>query len=217
MWRTSVQERLAVAVERKLMWRLGISSLPLKATLRMVHWWPASEVVCRSCFQLLEYLDRETVERIRSVMFPHPQRQTSQVAVHFRLARDRNRAGEKVREFSGTVLGMDYYRQALGEVRAELGPVCFSVFSDSGAIPENVFEPGDRVLLDQPLQSESPWDTLSRMARCGHFVIANSTFSWWAAYLSRAAEKRVYAPKNWRFNHGAPAQKGIFPDEWIRL
>ena len=80
----------------------------------------------------------------------------SEVAVHFRLARDLDRTGEKMPEHAGTVLGMGYYREALRKVRAEFGRVCFRVFSDSGGIPENVFEPGDTVLLDQPLQANRP-------------------------------------------------------------
>jgi hypothetical protein len=216
MWRSSLQERLCVTVER-LMFRRGICSLPLPAALGMVRWWPASEVVCRSCFQLLDYVHPETVERIRGSMSIRPSGTSSEVAVHFRLARDRNRNGERMKEHAGTVLDMDYYRQALRKIRAEFGCACFRVFSDSGVIPENVFEPGDTVLLDRPLQDEAPSLTLSRMAHCGHFVIANSTFGWWAAYLCEAKEKRVYVPQDWRFNSKAPAQRGIFPTGWRRI
>jgi hypothetical protein len=217
-WRTVCQERFGLVVEKTLIQRRGICSIPLQTMLRMVRWWPRSEVVCRSYFQSLEYLDPESVDRIRSALGLHRSPSTgSEVAVHFRVARDRNSAGNKMRRLFGTVLGMDYYRNALRKVRAELGPVNFRVFSDSQAIPENVFDPGDTVLLDQPHQNETPSDALCRMAGYRHFVIANSTFSWWGPYLCNAAEKRVYAPKTWRFNHWAPGQEGIFPDEWDQV
>jgi hypothetical protein len=215
VWRSSLHERLCVTVER-LMFKRGVCSLPLQAALGMVRWWPASEVVCRGCFQLLNYVDPETVERIRRAMNVRPSGGSSEVAVHFRLARDLNRKGERMKEYAGTVLGMDYYRRALRKIRAEFGNTCFRVFSDSGTIPEDIFEPGDTVVLDEPLQSEAPSVTLSRMAQCRHFVIANSTFGWWAAYLGEADPKRVYVPRDWWFHHNAPAQRGIFPAGWHR-
>lgn len=218
LWRTVFQERLSVTVEQNLMWRRGISSIPLEMTMRMVRWWPASEVVCRSCFQLLGYLDPETVERARTIMgLRHAASPADEVAVHFRRGRHRNQKGDEVPDLCGTILSVDYYREALRRVRAELGLNRFRIFSDTGEIPANVFDPGDTVVLDRPTPQETPSDTLVKMARHRTFIIANSTFSWWAAYLSTAAKKRVYAPKIWQFNDWAPSQKGIFPDEWNRI
>lgn len=216
-WRNPLQERLAVAVEQRLMFPRGISSLPLAAALGMVRWWPASEVVCRGCFQLLEYVDLETVQRIRTAMELRSGAFSREVAVHLRLARDLDRHGEKMPQHAGTVLGMSYYRHALAVVRADIPGARFRVFSDSGRIPGNLFEPGDKVVLDEPLQDEAPSQTLNRMARSGHFVIANSTFSWWAAYLGSAEGKRVFVPQDWLFKNQAPAQRGIFPDGWRRI
>ncbi len=216
-WRNALQERLAVTVEQRLLFRRGICSLPMGAALGMVRWWPGPEVVCRSCFQLLEYVDGDTVGRIRVAMGPGAAGGAGEVAVHLRQARDLDRNGEKMPEHAGTVLGMGYYRRALAAVRAEVPGARFRVFSDSGRIPENLFEDGDKVVVDEPKPGEAPARVLSRMAGCGHFVIANSTFSWWAAYLGEAAGKRVYAPREWLFHRQAPAQRGIFPADWHRL
>jgi len=206
-------ERMEGAAEHHLLRRLGISSLPRGAVLRIVKWWPASNVICRSHFQLLEYLSPETTGRIRDAMrlCGEP---SNEVAVHFRLLRDRDAHGRPARDHSNTVLPLDYYRRCLHLVRRDCGAIRFRAFSDRGVIPPGVFEAGDEVLPDDPRSSAGAWDTLAAMARCRHFITANSTFSWWAAFLGRSPDKRVYAPKHWMFASGARPQRGIFPEGW---
>ena len=57
---------------------------------------------------------------------------------------------------------------------------------------------------------------LALMSRCAHHVIANSTFSWWGAWLNPSAEKRVIAPQNW-FGTGKLSNPDLIPDSWTRL
>lgn len=53
------------------------------------------------------------------------------------------------------------------------------------------------------------------MSLCKHHVIANSSFSWWGAWLNANPEKTVIAPKNW-FRNGNN-DSDLIPDEWIRI
>lgn len=58
------------------------------------------------------------------------------------------------------------------------------------------------------------WEKLRLMYSCKHFIISNSTFSWWAQYLSRNDEKIVVAPNRWR---NGECKLGIYEDSWVKL
>ena len=53
------------------------------------------------------------------------------------------------------------------------------------------------------------------MSLCKHHVIANSSFSWWGAWLNANPEKLVVAPKNWFRNDND--DRDLIPMEWVRL
>ena len=55
------------------------------------------------------------------------------------------------------------------------------------------------------------WEKLRLMSCCKHFVISNSSFSWWAQYLSCNKNKIVYAPTKWYVDN---RKVDIFQDSW---
>ena len=63
--------------------------------------------------------------------------------------------------------------------------------------------------------SLSSSETLQIMRMCSNYVISNSTFSWWGAFLSLSEDSIVVAPRDWFKNRNEPAD--ICPDTWIRL
>jgi hypothetical protein len=121
-------------------------------------------------------------------------------------------------EFHG-ILSEPYYRQAMDRIEAALGEgIDFFVFSDDPAAAEQVlnFVPKSRLNYVRG-DPERPWEDMALMARCRHHVIANSSFSWWGAWLNCAHDKVVVAPRAWF----APAELGkrntgdLYPLSWI--
>jgi len=55
------------------------------------------------------------------------------------------------------------------------------------------------------------------MARCKNNIIANSSFSWWAAWLNSNKNKKVIAPAKWFGNRGPQDWQDVYCKEWIVL
>lgn len=92
----------------------------------------------------------------------------------------------------------DYYQKAIEKICELKGNVHFFVFSnDMNWVKQNIDFRGSVDYVDANSSME-PVEELRLMMNCKHFIIANSSFSWWAQYLSSNPEKIVIAPKYFR-------------------
>ena len=95
---------------------------------------------------------------------------------------------------------IEYYEKALSEFDKDQ-PVI--VFSDSPEwVKEQEFFSGDRFFISEPQDkyndgSYTPYADLCLMSLCSHAIIANSSLSWWGAWLISNPKKKVIAPKMW--------------------
>jgi hypothetical protein len=123
-------------------------------------------------------------------------------------------------EYHG-ILGEPYYRGALAHLEALTGQDTeLFVFSDDAAVAERVlnFVPQSR-LVHVRGAPERPWEDMVLMARCRHHIIANSSFSWWGAWLNRSSEKFVVAPRAW-FASGQLSKSNtddLYPAGWMLI
>ncbi len=90
-----------------------------------------------------------------------------------------------------------YYRNAMDAARIRLQNPLFVVFSDDiGWCRREFGAKSDVVFADWNQDGDSYLD-LRLMSLCRHAVVANSTFSWWAAFLNRNPKKLVFCPERW--------------------
>ena len=109
-----------------------------------------------------------------------------------------------------------WYEGAWDYIRAKIGGGHAFVFSDDPAWVRKTLKLDGDVTIVENSNGEEPWMDMARMSLCNHFVISNSSYSWWAAYLSNPRDKTVVAPKYW-FNGVLTADIKICPDDWILL
>lgn len=107
-----------------------------------------------------------------------------------------------------------YYRGARAYMHVRISDMRLFVFSDD--IPwarENLGLPADTIYIEG--NNETPHEDLRLMSLCKHFIIANSTFSWWGAWLSRNENPIVIAPALW-FRDPRFDSADIVPERWIK-
>lgn len=116
--------------------------------------------------------------------------------------------GNKVHQ----VCTKDYYIRAMHKLK-ELYPTCqFFIFSDEIKKAEQIFQFPYPVIYD----AGTSRDTMSLfiMSNCRHFILSNSSFSWWAQWLSQNPNKTVISPTRW-YAEDIPCD--IMQPEWLQL
>lgn len=88
----------------------------------------------------------------------------------------------------------------------------FIVFSDDIPFAKTYFE-GDRFAFDD---SEDDISSFNRMASCQNLIIANSSFSWWAGFLSPHVDKKVVCPSETSWYADGQVRTRV-PEEWIQI
>lgn len=139
------------------------------------------------------------------------QRQPS-VAIHVRRG-DYNH--KEALEFHG-ILPVSYYYDAIGFIKRHQPATKFYLFTDT-VKQEGYKELGNITYeIVSGKISQNHFEDLFLMSHCHHNIIANSSFSWWGAWLNQNPDKIVIAPKNW-FNNGPKDTQDLYPSDWIKL
>ena len=113
----------------------------------------------------------------------------------------------------GGICKLNYYQKAINYIEEHSYNSRYYVFTDDKEWVKNNFLFLKYKLVDWNELNES-WQDMYLMSKCKHNIIANSSFSWWGAWLNQNKDKIVIAPSRWFKNWDA---KDIVPQNWIRL
>lgn len=136
------------------------------------------------------------------------------ISVHIR--RGDYVTNKKTQQFHGNC-SLEYYSNAIALLASKNKRFTLVLFSDDSQWVKEQFEtlPYSKIFVDYNT-NENSWIDMLLMSSCSHNIIANSSFSWWAAWLNAQPNKIVIAPKNWYANPKKNT-KDLIPAQWIRL
>jgi hypothetical protein len=163
------------------------------------------EGMIRSELSLKDSLSQKTIEVLKEI-----RTKKNTVSLHIRR-------GDYVTDIKTyNTLGLcslDYYKKCVSLLGNELGDLNIFVFSDDPVWAKK------NIVFDYPLyfvdhnDIKYAYEDMHLMSLCEHNIIANSSFSWWGAWLNNNKNKKVFAPMKWTVdtNHG---DLDIIPEGW---
>lgn len=218
-----------------LLWRLTLSPEGRFLRSRAVrmephfHYWPAlsntsesiylsgywqteryfsdQQNVIRADFQFAGDLDHEETEHAKRI------RGCNSVSIHVR--RGDYASNPKVRAVHG-LCSPDYYRRSVALMRERLDNPQFFIFSDDICWARDNLDLARACYVSRNTAARPGWVDMRLMSLCRHHILANSSFSWWAAWLNSDSEKQVIAPDRW-FVVEHLDTKDLYPSGWLRL
>lgn len=176
-------------------------------------------------WQTEKYFKNIREELIRDFTFPHFSNvknielsekimYSESVAIHVR--RGDYASIKQVNNFHG-LCSLEYYKGAIEQLKTIKDNLSFYVFSDDSDWCKDNLLIENTTFIDWNGGKNSFRD-MQLMSLCKHNIIANSSFSWWGAWLNQNNDKIVIAPKRWfaddRQNNET---EDLIPNSWIRL
>ncbi|MDL2207993.1 alpha-1,2-fucosyltransferase [Parabacteroides sp. OttesenSCG-928-O15] len=159
----------------------------------------------RGKFSFDESLISTETQRIKSII-----EKTDSVSIHIR--RGDYLIGRN-KEVFGDICSIDYYYRAILYIKERIPSPMFFIFSnDMKWVKENLLL--ENVFYVDCNRGNNSWQDMFLMSKCQHNINANSTFSWWGAWLNSNPDKLVITPQSFMRNVETP---DIYPDSWIKL
>jgi hypothetical protein len=140
------------------------------------------------------------------------QKMQQEISVSIHIRRGDYLSSQYFSGFSG-ICTLGYYKNATQIILDKYKNARFYIFSDDPEWAYENFQLENGTLIKHNSGNDS-WQDMYLMTQCKHNIIANSSFSWWGAWLNTNTHKIVIAPKKW---WNGFEYDDVVPERWIRL
>lgn len=114
------------------------------------------------------------------------------------------------------ICSIEYYQQAVLLMEKRVKNPYFFLFSDEPEWVLQNFKMSQPCTIVSHNNGENSFEDMRLMSLCKHNIMANSSFSWWGAWLNSNIGKIIVAPRQW-FVNPEWESKDILPDNWIKI
>ncbi len=165
------------------------------------------EAIIRQDFTFKELPNNKTNVLLRKI------KSSESVSIHFRRTDYIN--NKKFFLYHG-ICSLDYYLKAISLIAGKIKTPVFFIFSDDITwVKRNLKIKYPKLFVDSDLKDKD-YEDLRLMSNCRHHIIANSSFSWWGAWLNENKNKIVISPESW-FKDRSIDTRDLIPPSWIRI
>ena len=139
---------------------------------------------------------------------------SEQNAISLHIRRGDYVSNKKIANIYNT-LPLSYYEQAMKKINEKTMGAHFFIFSDDmDWVRKNFSTKYSVTFVSSPEIAD--YEEITLMSQCKHNIIANSTFSWWGAWLNPSSQKVVIAPAKW-LNTSPSKYTDVVPNSWIKI
>ena len=174
-----------------------------KLFTRILGFWQSESYFNRIRSELISELTPKVIPTLPKIfLFPNT------VGVHVRRT-------DYLNDLRYGFIGEHYYKNAISLIKLKVTNPCFIFFSDDVEWCEKTFK-GESIFFSDDFGIKEDYEQLYLMSKCKHQIIANSSFSWWSAWLNEYPNKLVVRPIK-PFNDPSLLYENHYPSSWIAI
>jgi hypothetical protein len=185
----------------------------LEDDIYLSGYWQSEKYFLNHRIEILERIKISDSDSPQNMTYLRQIRTSNSVSIHVRRG-DYISNSQTNSIYASCDLG--YYEKAIQFLSSQLEDLTFFVFSDDMEWVTTNFSKFDRMIFVNVNLGDTAFEDLKLMSNCKHNIIANSTFSWWAAWLNQNSNKIVITPKVW-YKNLYDNNLEIVPNTWLKF